>query len=129
MTFGLKTIRTHLLCFLLAMVLLIVIGMQALPSLWEITADIPDKNNAGSYRLRMLASGDLVFEKHKFLPLASYHDYWGDMTVSSVNWIEDRKAVLTMNDGTQLIITLGNIEIIPTAPPTAPQSADIQPSP
>ena len=104
--------RTHLVYSALIIILLIVIGIQWLPFLWETTADIPGKDNKSSYKLRMLGSGDLVFEKQRFLPLASYRDYWGDMSVSRVEWVEDRKALITMSDGTRLTITLGNIELI-----------------
>jgi hypothetical protein len=106
-----KSMRNHLIYLALIIILLIVIGLQSLPLLWETTADIPGNDNKSSYTLRMLGSGDLIFEKQRFLPLASYHDYWGDMSISSVDWAEDRKVMITMSDGTELTITLGSIEL------------------
>lgn len=108
----LRSIHMHILYVAIIAILFVVIGIRYIPSLWEITAEIPGKDNKNSYTLRLLGSGNLVFEKHKFLPLASYHDYWGDMSVSNVKWIDDRIALISMSDGTQLKITLGNIEVM-----------------
>lgn len=115
-----RSMRTHLLYSMIIIMLLIVIGVQALPRALERTVAIPGKDNKGSYTLRLLGSGDLIFEEHRFLPLASYRDYWAEMSVASVKWMEDRKALIMMTDGTQLTITLGNIEI---ASPNSPSSS------
>ena len=103
--------KTHLLYWALIAALLVAIGSLTINRMFEKEVAIPSNDNTKDYTLRMLASGDLIFERNRFLPLGSYHDYWGDMNVTDVEWFGDRQVMIVMSDGTRLKITLGVIEV------------------
>jgi hypothetical protein len=108
-----RSMRVHLSYCAVIGVLLIIAGARYVPLLWEQTATIPGGNNKSTYRLRMLSSGNLIVEGERGLPLASYQDYWGDMSVSTVQWSDDRRAMIMMSDGTKLEVTLGAVKVTP----------------
>ncbi len=93
-------------------VLLTYIGGESIHHVFEETISIPSFNHKETYSLRMLPSGDLIFEKNEFLPLASYQDYWGDLSVVESKWIDERKVSITLEDESVLLITLGEIKIV-----------------
>jgi hypothetical protein len=105
--------KTHLFYLALVAALLAIIGSLTVNRLFEKEVFIPGYNTERGYKLRMLASGDLIFERNRFLPLGSYPDYWGDMNVTHVEWINDHQVMILMSDGSQLKITLGKIELQP----------------
>ena len=119
------SIRVHLVYVTVIGILLIIIGMQSLSFVWETTVAIPGREHGQDYTLRMLGSGDLIFEKHRFLPLAAYRDYWGDMTVAAVKWLDDRNVAITMSDGTRLDVSLGDIRIRPAGAYGTEESAHL----
>jgi hypothetical protein len=103
--------KTHISYVAIIIVLLIVIGVQTIPFFLEEKVTIRAQDDASTYTLRMLPSGDLIFEENHQLPLASFRDYWGDMTVSEVNWIDSGTVSISMSDGTKIRIDIGKIEI------------------
>ena len=104
-------IKIHLIYVVIIIFLLIIVGSLTINKIFEKDVAIRTKDGSETYTLRMLSSGDLVFEKHRFLPLASFHDYWGDMNVLSVEWLGKDQVNITMSDGTRLDIKMGQIEV------------------
>jgi hypothetical protein len=104
-------IRVHLIYCAIVAVLLTAVAARYVPPMLESSATIPDRDDKSRYTLRMLAGGNLIFERNRLLPLASHSDYWGDMSVSTTTWTNDGQVLITMSDGTRLRITLGRIEI------------------
>ena len=92
-------------------ILLGVLAIQNLPTLFEQRATVRGSTINQDFELRMLSSGDLIFQMNDFLPLASYRDYWGDMTVTDAEWQGSSTVIVTMSDGTRLTVTLGSIDV------------------